>query len=641
MDSPTFTTGRVAPLGEIALGLSGGGYRAAAYHLGLLDLLQRLDLLRDVTSLSTVSAGTISGASYATALAAFNAVHFPPSADDAARPPTADDDYEMFRASPRGYRQWYESLYQFLDQVNVVEESLVVLDKRLGTASGRTPKLIAAAAEIYEQRLLPGATMGTLLADPRMHLREITFNATDFRAGLGFRFQKTATKGISGSYVHRIPPDVLKQIRLADVVAASSCFPAAFEPLGFPDDFAWDDLEQSRKELNEGHATAPFDRPIPLMDGGIADNQGIESLLNVFGRKNATLPGLVFISDTDIYDYELYRFPKPAEGWVHWLTSWFTVGEALRIGTFLVMFFLAWAAWLAGSTADMFSPWMYASCIATPLLLWSILAVLPLAGWDLTIGEAQRGVDGVVRGHPIDVEAWVSQFNLTQLGESFALRTGSLLSLATGVYLKQIRSRVYDHLFSHPKLKGSISVSLIHELRKKSPQAAAEQWPQISPALLAVVDRAAKMPTTLWFSPGEEPAIRDVVACGQISALYNLIEHLDKLRELGASPDERKLRERLDALLFEVRIAPTGLSLAPELLAELAAVRDQLAQISLARRRWSAVNDGLYPRALALWAQLLADPYALVDRPFDSTDAEFLSGEEIEYPELDLVRRAA
>src|SRR5438045_1480830 len=136
MDSPTFTTGRVAPLGEIALGLSGGGYRAAAYHLGLLDLLQRLDLLRDVTSLSTVSAGTISGASYATALAAFNAEHFPPGSESGTPRTNADDDYEMFRASPRGYRQWYESLYQFLDQVNVVEESLVVLDQRLGTSGG-------------------------------------------------------------------------------------------------------------------------------------------------------------------------------------------------------------------------------------------------------------------------------------------------------------------------------------------------------------------------------------------------------------------------------------------------------------------------------------------------------------------------
>src|SRR5207247_438457 len=53
------------PFGDIALSLSGGGYRAAAFHLGTLDLLHRLQLLRDVTMLSTVSGGTFTGAYYA------------------------------------------------------------------------------------------------------------------------------------------------------------------------------------------------------------------------------------------------------------------------------------------------------------------------------------------------------------------------------------------------------------------------------------------------------------------------------------------------------------------------------------------------------------------------------------------------
>ncbi len=55
------------PLGAIALSLSGGGYRAAGFHLGVLDLLNRLDLLKDVSALSTVSGGTFTGMRYALA----------------------------------------------------------------------------------------------------------------------------------------------------------------------------------------------------------------------------------------------------------------------------------------------------------------------------------------------------------------------------------------------------------------------------------------------------------------------------------------------------------------------------------------------------------------------------------------------
>ncbi len=51
------------------LSLSGGGFRAAAFHLGTLDLLFRTGLLGDVTMLSTVSGGTFTGAGYALAQA--------------------------------------------------------------------------------------------------------------------------------------------------------------------------------------------------------------------------------------------------------------------------------------------------------------------------------------------------------------------------------------------------------------------------------------------------------------------------------------------------------------------------------------------------------------------------------------------
>jgi NTE family protein len=44
---------------KIGLGLSGGGFRATVFHLGLLARLAEEDLLEDVTFLSTVSGGSV------------------------------------------------------------------------------------------------------------------------------------------------------------------------------------------------------------------------------------------------------------------------------------------------------------------------------------------------------------------------------------------------------------------------------------------------------------------------------------------------------------------------------------------------------------------------------------------------------
>jgi predicted acylesterase/phospholipase RssA len=62
--------GRRAPgvwsvfLGKIGLALSGGGFRASLFHIGVLAKLAELDLLRHVEVLSCVSGGSIVGAHY-------------------------------------------------------------------------------------------------------------------------------------------------------------------------------------------------------------------------------------------------------------------------------------------------------------------------------------------------------------------------------------------------------------------------------------------------------------------------------------------------------------------------------------------------------------------------------------------------
>lgn len=50
---------------RIGLALSGGGYRAAAYHIGALRALHKLGVLDKVDVISSVSGGSIIAASYA------------------------------------------------------------------------------------------------------------------------------------------------------------------------------------------------------------------------------------------------------------------------------------------------------------------------------------------------------------------------------------------------------------------------------------------------------------------------------------------------------------------------------------------------------------------------------------------------
>ena len=49
---------------KIGLSLSGGGYRAAIYHLGTFRKLREMGILENVDVISTISGGSITGACY-------------------------------------------------------------------------------------------------------------------------------------------------------------------------------------------------------------------------------------------------------------------------------------------------------------------------------------------------------------------------------------------------------------------------------------------------------------------------------------------------------------------------------------------------------------------------------------------------
>ena len=115
---------------EIALCFSGGGYRAAGFHLGVLSYLERIGLLQNVSIISTVSGGTLTGLSYAHSL-----------------------------KKKESFKEYYSRFYSFLHHVNLIKLSFNSVGSPASTALGYK-NFITAAAEIYDRVLFSGERFG-------------------------------------------------------------------------------------------------------------------------------------------------------------------------------------------------------------------------------------------------------------------------------------------------------------------------------------------------------------------------------------------------------------------------------------------------------------------------------------------------
>jgi NTE family protein len=60
---------------KIGLSLSGGGYRAAAFHLGTLRKLNQMGILDEIAVISTISGGSIVGAAWGVYEGDYDAFH--------------------------------------------------------------------------------------------------------------------------------------------------------------------------------------------------------------------------------------------------------------------------------------------------------------------------------------------------------------------------------------------------------------------------------------------------------------------------------------------------------------------------------------------------------------------------------------
>ena len=515
------TEGSANPPQRIRIALSGGGYRAAAFHLGTIDYLNRVGLRTAINAISSVSGGTILGAAYSVAL-----------------------------VEKTPFQEFFKDFYRKLRDVPLVELCLERLTRQAMSVPSGRQDLIVAMSEVYSEQFFrrpePKAdeksyNFGTILNSETGHLDEIIFNATEFRHGLAFRFQKSAT-GRIGNFYFAVPRIDAAKIRLADIVAASSCFPGGFEPLAFPDDFHW-----PGEQIPEATKAVIYDtkdhNPVALMDGGIYDNQGIEGLLLADDREK-TIPDAFIISDVDQYSDNYYTVPRPVDQ------------GGPRLSTISLIAWLVWVACLLTVALTAADAWkQYHNEGISPWDLFRYIVPLCLAGatafglWRvrITLLREVRKIPNVNRA------TWseLKRLRIGQISDMLRLRATSLVTMATSIFMARVRALGYNAVYKNKDYNKKRISNLVYHLQTGR-KFQFQSWPDVpnpSKELLRVVDAAASMPTTLWFDKDyQEPCL---VATGQATICYNLMKFV--ARNYGNEPSEypEAIKELWDRLLSD------------------------------------------------------------------------------------------
>jgi predicted acylesterase/phospholipase RssA len=293
---------RSAFRGKFGLALSGGGFRASLFHIGVLACLAERDALRHVEVLSCVSGGSIIGAHYYLELR-----HLLQTKTDSKIEP---EDYvkiverieeQFLRGVQRNLRM--RVMAELTTNLKLIFRAGYSRTMRLGDLYER--ELFSRVADGHEQGsqwlpdwlaerlkrrryrwlnelfIHPVNALGEPVKDfaPRNHnwrrqhkVPGLVLNATSLNTGHCWQFTASfmgepptpinaeidANERLRRMY-YRHAPAAHRTVRLGHAVAASSCVPGLFEPI-----------------ILEGLYP---ERSVRLVDGGVCDNQGISSLL--------------------------------------------------------------------------------------------------------------------------------------------------------------------------------------------------------------------------------------------------------------------------------------------------------------------------------------------------------------------------
>lgn len=497
---------------KIGLSFSGGGYRAATFDLGVLSFLNSVKLgdgtlLDCVTVLSSVSGGTIPALKYMLA-----------------------------KAQGQSVEDMVKDLFIFLRDKDLMDIAL----KRLSEEKAN-PELsaIKIMAQIYDEVLFDHKDLGCIIDNfDKIPVKDYTALATDFENSLPFRFRlstgltsKWTTEdgkersrvsyGIFGNFENRISINDVRYVTPGEALACSSCFPSGFEPMMFPDDFHISEIPELAEKYKPSFG---------LMDGGISDNQGIESLKMAEKHlqshredKSRTdkMLDLIIVSDVaSPYMSSVYAPSGPLK-----FMGKLTIGRLRNYGliTAGVFSLLLVLAIVCGSG--------FWSGVLSVILF--IVGLLNLAGWLLK----KKMYSAISKTFVGNRARFISHLKLDTAWNLLMNRVTSLIMMSSEVFLKRLRQLAYDSIYDDKDWKNRVIKNTVYALRED------ENWESRSrnntmPEELVPSDelqenshKAASMGTTLWFTEEDKAngMPEALFSAGQYTICYNLLIYIDKI----------------------------------------------------------------------------------------------------------------
>lgn len=532
-----------SPFENIAFCMSGGGYRAASFHLGAMSYMNSLTyndkpLLENVSAISTVSGGTITGVVYA-----------------------------LFKEQGKSFEEFYNHIILQLKTKDLIKEGLDKLKKGGHWENPYKRKnLINAFSELYDAIYTDGHTFDIFgQKDAKSHLKVVIFNATEFNHGINFRFQN---EGRMGNRYVNASKDIKSEIKLADIIAASSCFPGGFEPIGFPHDFRHKNATNINEKVMNGEI-----EELGLLDGGIYDNQGIDGI-RLSEKRNDMRYDLIIISDVSSPEMNNFRF-APASNQNGFRNQ--------NIRNLIHKFYFFSKRILQFSLIGIISGVLvvilsgFGNSIPTGIGLSLIMAGIIVLVGHYMINKRLSSLMEKVKEFtkkiiPPFYYQHFSALNLTDytFGQYEPLvidRLNSLLLLIQDVFLKQIRRLNYASIYDDSSYEFRRISNLSKELTKEQFEMRTKKFQKMSacpdefkeqsyeefilPHLSEIITDAANFGTNLWFTADDElnDMLDKLIIAGQATMCFNLMVYIFELKSSKAySALSQEVKKNIDYL---------------------------------------------------------------------------------------------
>lgn len=498
-------------MAEIALCLSGGGYRAAMFHLGVMTYLNEIRgtdgsrLLDHVHTITSISGGALPGLLYV-----------------------------VGEKEGKDRLETFKSLYRSLQDNNLGE----ILVKRFNKESHKGISLIKVLADVYDDVFFHGTLFKEILEYVSWEgFHHFAADATDFELGKPFRFQATpeindpdrkTPNGVIGNWHHQISYDNAKKIRLADIMAATSCFPLAFEPIVYPDDFKGEVTTEERSGTS-----------FLLMDGGLIDNHGIDPVIHAKEHLSH------IDREMDIYilsDAVNVNNKRDNETDGHSTSiSPKCISCSLLVLCFAFMF-------LGGFFWEIkpFASGAFLTLGALCLILRFILKRLV----DWTFKQIEK-----VIGFKIQYKDFLWRSNFRNIKRFLLARVSTVYKMVDIIMMGNLKKNSIRNLTSEDETNDKVILNTLplfcmgdkwKKILKKDYMS--ERFLAPSRKIQKNSAKANSMGTSLWFTENElkQELPKAVLACGQYTICYNLLQQARKLKKkIVDDPNQMNLGQKL------------------------------------------------------------------------------------------------